>query len=582
MIYQIYSNNKQFKPVKFKLGLNIIKADKKPDSRKKDSRNGLGKTTLINIIHFCLGSTLDKKLLPVDDIKDWVFFIEMDLSGKKITASRSIEKPGIIKIKNGDISSFPIKAEKSSEEDCFSYKINDWKSLLGISLFGIQSSSRGIYKPSFRTLIAYFIRRGTGAFSSPFSCFRAQPSWSYQVHNAFLLGLNWELASQVQDLKDEKNSLKSLRSAITNKTMPSQGELESERVSIESEVTTEKKSLSNFNVHPQYKEIQEKVDLLTNELHSHVNSDITLRRQLKRYQRSVELEHAPDNSMVETLYKEAGICFEGKLKRTLEEAKEFHSTVVKNRKQFLEMEISEIKHKITTNDSALKNKTEDRSSHMKVLQSHGALDEFILLKERFIKKQSALEAIKSKISYIKKLSSTQKENKACSIDLETKLQLGYEESKPEWEKLIESFNKNSHALYNKQGNLIINVSDTGYKFDVNFFKSSSEGVGKMKIFCYDLMLVEKFAKNKQINFLVHDSTIFGGVDSRQTSLALTLAHKTAIDNNFQYICAFNSDMIPSDFKDDLYIDDFVRLKLHDNNPQGTLMGFHFNKKDAGL
>ena len=79
MIYQIYSNKKQFKPVKFEIGLNIIKADKKPDSGKKDSRNGLGKTTLINIIRFCLGSDLDKNLLPVNDIEDWVFFIEMDL-----------------------------------------------------------------------------------------------------------------------------------------------------------------------------------------------------------------------------------------------------------------------------------------------------------------------------------------------------------------------------------------------------------------------------------------------------------------------------------------------------------------------
>ena len=67
MIHKIYANDKRFKPVQFELGLNIIKADKKPESGKKDSRNGLGKTTLINIVHFCLGSDLDEKLLPIND-----------------------------------------------------------------------------------------------------------------------------------------------------------------------------------------------------------------------------------------------------------------------------------------------------------------------------------------------------------------------------------------------------------------------------------------------------------------------------------------------------------------------------------
>lgn len=473
MIYQIYSNKKQFKPVKFEIGLNIIKADKKPDSGKKDSRNGLGKTTLINIIHFCLGSDLDKNLLPVNDIEDWVFFIEMDLFDKKFTASRSIKNPSTIKIEGGDHSSFSIKPEKQSGEDYFFYKITDWRNILGTSLFGLKSYPESTYKPSFRSLVSYFTRRGIDAYSKPFYYFRSQPTWSYQVHNAFFLGLNWELASEVQDLKDKNKSLTSLSSAIKNGIMLSQGELEAERVRIESEVLQEKESLSNFNVHPQYKEIQEKVNLLTTEIHSHSNSNIILQRKLERYLKSVESEHAPEVSTVETLYKEAGICFEDKLKKTLKEAKEFHSTIVKNRRQFLDMEISEIKHKITANDSALNSKIEERSNLMKALQGHGALDEFTLLQERFIKKQSDLENIKSKISDIKNLSDTKKEIKACKIELETKLQLSYEESRFEWEKLIESFNRNSQALYNKQGNLIINVSDAGYKFDVKIPKSDS-------------------------------------------------------------------------------------------------------------
>lgn len=82
------------------------------------------------------------------------------------------------------------------------------------------------------------------------------------------------------------------------------------------------------------------------------------------------------------------------------------------------------------------------------------------------------------------MSARKKEVKAEKIELETKLQRDYEQSRPEWEKAVSGFNENSQALYNESGNLIINVSDSGYSFDVEIPRSSSEGVGKMKIYCY--------------------------------------------------------------------------------------------------
>ena len=64
MLHKLYANKEAFRPIEFKPGLNLIIADKKHDSSIKDSRNGLGKTTLLNIIHFCLGANLDNKVLP--------------------------------------------------------------------------------------------------------------------------------------------------------------------------------------------------------------------------------------------------------------------------------------------------------------------------------------------------------------------------------------------------------------------------------------------------------------------------------------------------------------------------------------
>lgn len=175
-----------------------------------------------------------------------------------------------------------------------------------------------------------------------------------------------------------------------------------------------------------------------------------------------------------------------------------------------------------------------------------------------------------------------KEIKSKRIILDSKLARDFDESKSNWEYAIEGFNDNSLALYNNPGNLILNISENGvvkentYKFDVEIPRSNSEGVGRMKLFCYDLMLVEKFSKNKQIDFLIHDTTMFDGVDSRQVAHALEHANKKGLQSDFQYICFFNTDNVPNkDFSESFSLTDFVRLRLSDCKPENSLLGFHF-------
>lgn len=91
MIYSIKSNKLSFKKIEFKPGFNVILAERTKESTKKDSRNGLGKSTLIEVIHFCLGAskgeTLSKK-----EMEGWSFTVDLDLAGKRysVTAKNKI------------------------------------------------------------------------------------------------------------------------------------------------------------------------------------------------------------------------------------------------------------------------------------------------------------------------------------------------------------------------------------------------------------------------------------------------------------------------------------------------------------
>ena len=140
------------------------------------------------------------------------------------------------------------------------------------------------------------------------------------------------------------------------------------------------------------------------------------------------------------------------------------------------------------------------------------------------------------------------------------------------------FNLNSQALYKAPGRLVIDTTDSGLKFNIEISKSGSDGIGKMKIFCFDLALLEFCASREMaIDFLVHDSELYDGVDSRQRAAALERAHEVADDTGTQYICALNSDMVPYDeFREGFAFDEHVRCTLTDGEPAGTLLGIVFD------
>jgi uncharacterized protein YydD (DUF2326 family) len=80
MIYAIRCDSPTFRSVEFKPGFNVVLATRTKAATDKDSRNGAGKTTFVEIVHFCLGSSANKKnRLMAPQLRGWTFTIELDL-----------------------------------------------------------------------------------------------------------------------------------------------------------------------------------------------------------------------------------------------------------------------------------------------------------------------------------------------------------------------------------------------------------------------------------------------------------------------------------------------------------------------
>ena len=167
--------------------------------------------------------------------------------------------------------------------------------------------------------------------------------------------------------------------------------------------------------------------------------------------------------------------------------------------------------------------------------------------------------------------------KVETVELKRSTTLDYEERRTLWSRALSLFSDFSERLYKSPGRLVIDIDDTGYRFDVEIDGSPSEGISKMKIFCYDLVLIS-FARQRGlgIDFLIHDSTIFDGVDPRQRAHALELAAAMSKEFNFQYICTMNTDMVPiNDFSQGFDFESLVRLRLTDTDASGSLLGFRY-------
>ncbi|MBM4035155.1 MAG: DUF2326 domain-containing protein [Planctomycetes bacterium] len=585
MIRAVRCDQPSFRDVHLSPGFNVIMADRTKESTKQDTRNGLGKSSLIEIIHFCLGSTLEQgESLGQEPLRGWTFTLDLTLAGRELSVSRNTAERNQVLLRGDTADWFPGSGARTLEGLGTETVVNvsEWNALLGHLLFALpREAPEAKYKPSYRSLISYFIRRGRDAFSSPFDHHRKHSEWDKQLHNAFLLGLAWEDARDWQVLKDKEKVLNDLKRAAAAGMMPdmlgTMGELEARKVQLQSQLREQRDALSGFRVHPQYREIEQTANALTQEIHDLSNDNAQDRQLLALYQSSVEEEHPPSQDDVARVYEEAGVVFSSALRRRLEDVLAFHTTLLSNRRSFLAREIERLLHAIQSREEAIREKSDRRAEHMGILRTHGALEEHSRLQSRATATEAELRDVTARIDNLHRFNEGASSLRMEKEALYQRADADYRERAEARRRAIELFNANSQALHSLTGTLVIDVTQTGFRFDVRIERSRSHGVGSMKIFCYDLMLAELWAGREATpGILVHDSTIFDGVDERQIAHALELAAAKSAAGGFQYLCALNSDRVPwSEFSSGFSLDPYVRLRLTDATTDGGLLGIRF-------
>jgi uncharacterized protein YydD (DUF2326 family) len=137
------------------------------------------------------------------------------------------------------------------------------------------------------------------------------------------------------------------------------------------------------------------------------------------------------------------------------------------------------------------------------------------------------------------------------------------------------FEEFSQRISDHEGSLTINVTDNGPEFAITVEGGRSKGIRNMQIFCFDMMLAVLWSRrNLGPGFLVHDSHLFDGMDSRQIAKAIEIGAEQSVRNGFQYIVTMNSDVLESaEFSPSFDSSQYLNpLRLSDATETGGLFG----------
>ncbi|WP_327403232.1 DUF2326 domain-containing protein [Streptomyces sp. NBC_01288] len=580
MLRSLSADLGSFRTVTFSPGINLLVADTTETSRETDSRNGTGKSSLVELLHFLLGANAGKKSLtsrrPLQNV---TFALTLDWPGNgQVTVQRKGSDAGFVRLDPD------VRHDSSSLFDVAGpavIPVAEWNRLVEQVLFGLGVDHPGI---SGRTMLSFLIRRiAAKAFNDAVRTFPQQSEAEATANLAYLLGLDWRLAAEFRELAAREATRRQLRKAVDDpvwgRIVGSVADLRGQIALGENEVSRLKEQIGSFRVVPAYEELKNRADDINRRIRAIPNEDITDRRNLDDLQNSVSEAADPDTGYLERAYQELGVTLGRQVRQRFDDVQAFHASVVRNRRRYLMDEINGIQQRLETRRREREQLGEELASVLKSLEEGGALEALTALQQALAQKQASVDALRHRYEAAQALESSARQITAKRAELQEAMAVDLDERQEQTREAILLFADYARRLYGPEHEAYLAIQSGTNSLKITPFidRGDSRGIGNMVIFCLDLTIaVIAHRHGRGPDFLVHDSHLFDGVDDRQIAAALSLAAEVAEDEDMQYIVSLNSDDLAKAVQRGFQTEGrVVDPRLTDRNEEGGLFGFRF-------
>lgn len=573
-LISLSANKSTFKKVEFtnESGLNFIIATQQEttSSKQGDTTNGVGKSLMIALIHFCMGSSNKEEFK--DKLNGWIFTLEFKVKGVSYTAKRSCDNQGRIFLNGKDLSRTKFNTEMES------------------LLFNTPENVKYL---TFRSLFPFFIRSNKKAYSEYNNPGNANTAYQIQLVNAYLLGLDIYLSDTKRNLRVEKERIKTLKGQLKKDDLL-QGFFVGDRDSslakqeLEDQIEKMEADLAEFRVAEDYAEINKEADLIKRKLKK-ISNKITLsKNRIENIELSRKISPDIKKENIEQIYKEASVIIKEEFIKELSELEKFYHHLTTSREKRLSEQKGELLRQLELLKEDQKKFGDELDEKLQYLGAHQALDVFLRLSNKLGDLKAQKDSITKYDDLLKEYDKTSLKIEEDLIEELKKTDLFLEESQSVVKVLNDYFRNLSKRFYpNSPAGIIVsnNKGDNQIRYDIDakIEADASDGIFSVKTFCYDLtMLIEGYSHN--IDFLFHDSRLLDGIDPRQKSELFLVLNEQIDSANKQYILTLNQNQIEevkeilSDEQFKSIITNNVILNLGDSSPEEKLLGIQVDMK----
>jgi uncharacterized protein YydD (DUF2326 family) len=547
----------EVRSIKFSKGLNLI-VDESAENNKKSTGNNVGKTTVLRLVDFCLGSSgkniyQDSEFKEQENstIKDFLFNQNVIIT-LTLVDDLDFPKESIIIRKNF------LKYGKKIQQINGESIINDKAFDLKLKELIYETS---VEKPTFKQIISKNIRDEKNKLINIVKVLNPYTKLEeYEALFLFWLGINTDTHNQKELLVKEKTREDSFR-----KRLKKEGELsliEQQLELVNSKIKEFQQIKSNYNFNEKFEAQIDELNIVKLNLSklSTEFSRLNMRRELILESKE-DLEKEKSNidvNQIESLYNKASRLVPN-LQVSFKETVQFHNDLIDEKIKYIAKELPSINDKLyeTTNQiTELRGREKKLSEFISASDYSDAYNNILIeLNNQFERKGNLEERKKYWITSNEKLERITDELETINSNINSKDDL--------IQKRITLFNryftKISNKLYGEEYLLSTQNNEKGYDLIVtNIEGNPSTGKKKGQIAAFDFayILFAEEIEIKLLHFIMHDQ-LENMHDNQLSTILIDLANSI----NCQFILPIVRDKIPSD----LNIDEQIILRLSESD-----------------
>ena len=568
-LLKLSANQDTFQTVEFNpTGISIIcgRMENRDVIDDKNTYNGIGKSLVIRLIHFCLGTNTIEEFK--NKLPDWEFSLLFEINGEKYTARRSTTEQTTIFLNDEP------------------FKLRDFNSYFEPLLFDIPENH--IPYLTFRSLISRFIRPYTASYVDYLSAVPKEEEYARQLCNAFLLGLDPALAERKQKIKRDLEDIKKFSQNVKKNDILREFFQQSKDVNIaifnlENQISRLEERIKKFIIAENFEDLKKQADELTIEWHSMVNRKTILENAIKNIDKSLQIQPDITAAQLTKFFEEAQIQLEAMVKKEIEDVEIFNRKLIQDRTKRLEKERQRFQSELRGLQNRLPELGKIRDEMIRKLDSTGALDDYKKMTDQLSVLKTRHDQLTSFKKLVREHELKQSELKVelNTEDIETVNYL--DRQKQLIEQNISIFNDFAQRFYGENKTTGIEITNNKgenqirYNIKATIQDAGSDGIKQVRLFCFDFTLL-KGRHNHYVDCLVHDSRMLADMDPRQQATVFKIAYEETLKSGQQYIISANENQlegIKDKFKETEYFDIIEKnivLNLTDKSAESKLLG----------